>query len=577
MLSTMSNTTRNAPFGTDDTPNLQMKIVGGKRVQIAIDSTNNESSNDILNKSWPLPRIGPHGTPSILTQPNWEAYDSRLQSGFNTSDQHNLARNVSSYTSPMGDRSHSFKHGLPVLNTKAVLPPIATQSAGPHVHMNQQMLSSLNSNSHEFEESTTLEEQVEKQLKKFSAQKLKNMYIDLTTYDRKLTGLVTESQFSLISLRHDLPLKLSILKIIYAKFVDFKDPSMINYEKILQFLSDCINQTILSKSPTLLNTGHTRTRTSPPDFRDVVSPYVPLIQQNPKSMSNMQGPNDGHVSQLGKEADEKLVELISAQLSPKQNLEIDDLIKSFQELDRLEKGMLPIHVVKSTCIRHQLPFTSSILMKLLQRSETTAGMADWKLFLEPLKRIHQMRQIPNGSDMETDMNHSSEINKISSSVPWERKPLGQIGNISSKQEGRVPEPNRHVSASSFPSSLPSTSSTINREIPQLPDGWDEHQPVDRDDNVYVSPRQTEPWYNKFNKLSHALRTYHPYNAEVLVRDDAERMTKNYNLIYGLGFSEKKIENAVQQSIIPRKDGSPGNKVSVNALLELLEGKKRLLA
>jgi len=44
------------------------------------------------------------------------------------------------------------------------------------------------------------------------------MYIELSSFDRELTGYVNENQLGLVVLRHDLPLKLSTLKMIYKKF-----------------------------------------------------------------------------------------------------------------------------------------------------------------------------------------------------------------------------------------------------------------------------------------------------------------------------------------------------------------------
>lgn len=38
MLGKLGVTTKNAPFGNDDTPILDVKIVGGRRVQFVIDN-----------------------------------------------------------------------------------------------------------------------------------------------------------------------------------------------------------------------------------------------------------------------------------------------------------------------------------------------------------------------------------------------------------------------------------------------------------------------------------------------------------------------------------------------------------
>ena len=45
-----------------------------------------------------------------------------------------------------------------------------------------------------------------------------DMYIELSSFDRDLTGYVSENQLGLVVLRHDLPFKLSTLKMMYKKF-----------------------------------------------------------------------------------------------------------------------------------------------------------------------------------------------------------------------------------------------------------------------------------------------------------------------------------------------------------------------
>ena len=47
----------------------------------------------------------------------------------------------------------------------------------------------------------------------------RDMYIELTGFDRHLSGFVTETQLSLVALRFDLPLKISTLKLAVRKFV----------------------------------------------------------------------------------------------------------------------------------------------------------------------------------------------------------------------------------------------------------------------------------------------------------------------------------------------------------------------
>ena len=44
------------------------------------------------------------------------------------------------------------------------------------------------------------------------------MYIELTSFDSSLSGVVDESQLTLVALRYDVPLKAPVLKALIKKF-----------------------------------------------------------------------------------------------------------------------------------------------------------------------------------------------------------------------------------------------------------------------------------------------------------------------------------------------------------------------
>lgn len=62
--------------------------------------------------------------------------------------------------------------------------------------------------------------------------------------------------------------------------------------------------------------------------------------------------------------------------------------------------------------------------------------------------------------------------------------------------------------------------------------------------------------------------------DVLLTNDAERITRNFNLIYKLGLSEKEIADALSRSVLPDDGKSSENMLSVSKLLTRLSGDRK---
>ncbi|XP_076814861.1 uncharacterized protein C1orf87-like [Clavelina lepadiformis] len=531
----MNRTTKNAPFGTDNTPVLELKIVGGKRVEVL--SKKAELASSELWKNVKSPARGPHGTPSMLTQPNFRAYEySDLQRGYSTAMQHETARDVTSYTSPFGDRTRSYRHGVPAINKHPVLPPIGVSQPPGNNFISESFHHEELSDSMAPSSDESLADLVSRRLRGFNNNKMKDMYVELSGFDRHMTGFVNESQLSLVFLRHDLPLKLSTIKILMHKFSDSNNLHEINYEKLLQFLSSCA-----------ANRGSRLDRS-----RVERSPEPPKMNEADPSSHR-------HHSPPASEVDEKMVSLLEEQLADVDEVDLDAMKKQMMKADRLENGEIHADKIVEIFLNQRIPLTSSVLTKMLQRSEIAQGMVNWRLFLLPL--AHACHRLNLGS------HHLSHVTSP------EKSALSTSSSINSVLSRQEPLPSsasvRETSATQAPTPEPHRERNKNGVFPQSR-MWDgEEKPsIEEEDS---SPRRTDLWMRNFTRLAHALRNYHPFKSDALPRTEVERMAANYNLIYSLGFSNKKLDDAIKRAVT--SEGKPLDKqtVAVEKLLSALLG------
>nr|CAB3226747.1 uncharacterized protein C1orf87-like [Phallusia mammillata] len=556
----MNWVTQNAPFGTDNTPVLEVKIVGGKRVEILADK--DESASGVNAEDKISPPRGPHGTPSMLTQPFFRSYEySDLQHGFNTAKQHQLARQVTSYTSPNGDRSRSFRHGVPLLNKHPILPPIgASQPAGnAEAHPNEFSKNDVHRESLKDKPSDddALESLISNQMHGFRHDKLKDMYIELTGFDRHLTGFVNEAQLNLVAMRYDLPIKMSTLKLLLHKFRDRHETRSVNYEKLLQFLSYCLSQST--------KTNKTKMIHQQPNVSRVFPAKSPDQAKSPLKLT---------LHTQGSEANEKLLSLLRMQLNGSDEIDLRNLNAAFSMADRLANGELPSYVVERICVEQRLPLTSSVILKMLQTTETSHGNINWREFVDLLACADERlaADAKNSKTLASPAKTPTNPTKISASGVWsDGHPSTHNGILddSPPVDSRFARKSLVRSPSADIASLASS-----KQSRHMSTGWDEREPrpIGREDqqNMIASEmRKTETWIRNFTRLAHALRNYHPYKSDALPRAEVARMANNYNLIYSLGFSKHQLKEAITRAVTSHSKDVSDQTVSVDKLLENL--------
>ncbi|XP_068675452.1 uncharacterized protein [Montipora foliosa] len=168
------------PFGKDDQPLLEVKIIGGKRVEIAVDK---------------------YGKP--------------------LNDQ--LKGNLEGSSSSGLEGSRIRKFSSP--NSSPVLPPIKKK---PVI---------------DSDKASGLASKVGSVLLGFDTLKLRDAYMNFAGFDSTLSGFVSTDQIEREFFRLQIPVRGDLLNEVLSLFMLAHRPNWINYEQLLKFLSNSVRPT----------------------------------------------------------------------------------------------------------------------------------------------------------------------------------------------------------------------------------------------------------------------------------------------------------------------------------------------
>lgn len=214
-----------APFGRDDQPLLDVKIVGGKRVEISVDKFGKPLSDtkprvdENTHRFRSLPERTTQGLSSTqnASVPPWvrgETPPKKVLKPLEFDSPVNTRQ-----SSRSSSRSSGFSSS-PV----AVLPPISKQTAPDH-------------NS---KDSFTLLEELSSKLQGLDTAKLKDAYLHFSGMDSTLTGFVDSSQVEQVFLRCRIPIEGRHLDAITSKFMAARRPNWVNYEQMLKYINNLV-------------------------------------------------------------------------------------------------------------------------------------------------------------------------------------------------------------------------------------------------------------------------------------------------------------------------------------------------
>ena len=221
-----------APFGRDDQPHLEVKIVGGKRVEVPVDNHGKplNQSKTVNRAEWSLPGQQYGQRSSVLSTANSEKSSSMISPPpwINRTDTP-PRKILKSLENPDDHQSKSLE-GLRKFSSPSspqVLPPIRKKSGVDGDQSTRDLASRLNA-----------------VLLGFDTIKLKDAYLSFAGYDSTLTGFVSAEQVEREFFRLKIPLKGELLNELLVIFMSAHRPNWVNYEQLLKFISNAVQPTV---------------------------------------------------------------------------------------------------------------------------------------------------------------------------------------------------------------------------------------------------------------------------------------------------------------------------------------------
>ena len=219
-----------APFGRDDQPLLDVKIVGGKRVEIEVDKYGNP-----LNQAKRTDHQGTnfqaqqHGRNSaVLSSASSTAFVPAPWVNRGDTPPRKLLKSLEN----PDDGSNNSAEGLRRFSSPSsptVLPPIRNK-----------VTSSV-----EVEEKTkSLASRLTAVLGGFDTLRLKDAYLSFAGFDSTLSGFVAAEQIEREFFRLQIPVRGELLNEVLALCMSAHRPNWVNYEQLLKFLSNAVQPVV---------------------------------------------------------------------------------------------------------------------------------------------------------------------------------------------------------------------------------------------------------------------------------------------------------------------------------------------
>lgn len=607
-----------APFGRDDQPLFDVKIVGGKRVEVEVDKYGNPLKQE---RSTHLPGTQQKVSPTALSSassakssrasvPPWvnrgDTPPRKLLKSLESSDDgsHNSARGLHRFSSP---------------SSQAVLPPIkkSSYSSVDHESKTKSLTSKLNS-----------------VLLGFDTLRLKDAYLSFAGFDSTLSGFVSAEQIEREFFRLQIPVRGELLNELLALFMSAHRPNWINYEQLLNFLNNAVQPAAtrefhVPKLDLTSNPGdRLQEKISAKSPRETNLPLKPN-QVSPRADESQKGRQsaiavrkafqDKQDTAILLQMEEMLKEVENAQE------QIHTLRRALEEQDVTRVEVISTQKLKTICLHHRIPFHNSLLDKIIDRLDRyNSGRVSWFEFIsfieralplpspstasspsqsrnsrcgletpptrpvwetrQPLKGVHRGRQHGLQGDMLGEQHRSLEEGSVIGNQQWQdpyqhhsKAPMQQISDGSGgdnfdmslyAEDERKQLEDRREDLLRKQHELIEQKRQIQREQEELNQFIQQQKEKlydgggDYDPPHYV---EKESRVERFMKLANALYVCDQDQSGLIEADMARRLLNNYNLVNQLDFSAQLIENTIKSC------STTDDKVSVDDLIDELKG------
>ncbi|RNA12309.1 hypothetical protein BpHYR1_016564 [Brachionus plicatilis] len=520
-----------SPYGTEFTPVLDTRIVGGRLVHIRARPdpvlqpskpiANLQAQDEAKYRKVPRGRYDTTYRREYLNFGNFKAFpneqgtDPLEKYAINNPNAGNAptqqALNPYPLLPPINSpqnqayQSHSIDH---IVNDDAYNYNKQLNSLPPP---NQEPLSSDKNNDNYLpvdpiylspQEEANLINDVTRELEGYPSANLKNFYAEMLSYDPTATGFAHHMYITLVAMRNQLPLSESLMRFLMSRFVSSNQQrGYVNYEELVKFFAKClgeVNKKMYSPRPQNQIYEHpsaNQTNLSP----RMVEKYDPDEQAILRLMhENMR--------------DWDQVNLIDT----------DNLRKKFYEIDPYNRYILTQREIEDVVYKNRIPIQRSLIFQILERyCKVAVSQYKWPAFVDFLEKT-KMLKLPNKKKTHYTLREGEKEADISQ-FTYRQNQLESLKNLASEEE-RLGE--------------------ISKQIYNLQNLKNETKQKleSRLENVVKG----ETWFTRFMRLANAMYN-HRINAGIefaLPKDEARRLITAYNTVYDLNIPEALIEDGL---------------------------------
>lgn len=597
--------TRNAPFGTNDTPNFKVKIIGGKPVTVY-------EGNAGAEKGKEKPPLQPVTEKPTQLDP-WELKD-KVQ-----------VDDKWGYSSAHKDVYNSHIHNKQINPFKA-LPPIS-RSPTAHAHVSEYTQTPVEEGT---QTDNTLQErniynylpkdryvtdkpislskreevkllhELHDGLGRFDPKKLRDIYLELAGYDNGLTGWIDYKDLSFTMSKFQVLIQPHTLRLAASLFVSPDHPGMVNYEKFLSYLG-AASKEVDTQSMSVQRREEQKRRQwehvqrggykedhgyghhmDSPRGNAAPSPFTEQKVQYFKYPSPRDASPSQQTTQKFYDENGKLLRLVEQQLlDHEDDLDFEQMRAMFTRADRERRGTLSREQIKEICYRSRLPLQESILNQVIDRSQGASGQYHWEKFIEFLERVQPLStglKIPPSKRPTEYVKHFPE--------PTENWPKGDTpretpvpAHLSPRDYDRSPRvPPTHYNEPNNPNEHLPLRHPRTEKLDEISQKMDKQKDIEKieqelrqlEDNYQYTRRrleeqkeqESEPWFQRFLKLADGLYKNDLDLNGYLSLEEVTRLCMNYNNIYNLKIPEKVIDDTIHAC-------SNGEQVAIDPLLKML--------
>ncbi|XP_044286386.1 uncharacterized protein C1orf87 homolog [Varanus komodoensis] len=357
----------NLPYGLNTNYETVIKIIGSKYVRCLVEKNDDKTQEDVKTESQSMLRLlPPHHTRHTYGNPPGFSKSPCQRINYGLSDeQQNKGKKEEdkSKQAETNDNSSVDNKVLKPLNRHCATAPCGDKSLS-YIHTHQkpsfgaQTLRQLERQqdivqvpTETYEEKDSLLAALKKEVELYPLSlKLDQLQEECKSLDLRASGFLTQAQLNPLLLKHEVPLQLPTVKLLFKRFSKANDLELVNYEKLFQLL------TLVAANKT----------------------------HQAGALSEKSQKNQSKSSWTQEDVFQALKQILKEHTG---QLDFRKLCLSFLQQDKTSSGLLSLSETENICQKHGLILHPGMMEFLVSTYDFgRRGRMQWKPFVEFLKQ-----------------------------------------------------------------------------------------------------------------------------------------------------------------------------------------------